>query len=154
MTPLTPLPTPPLPAGGFSRDDFYFASVSTLLCEESEGLPLNDDHWPSHHFKVTELGIIMREIEGIFTTTSLLNDIDSVAVFAAITRLMSASDYPNHATLLSGDAVANTTLTIPVPATTATIRKQWVVKLEPGWYSLTFGTHAFHAYFSSLELST
>lgn len=85
---------------------------------------VNNDRWPSRRFEVTER-IATREIQGIFSTTqrSSGKKMKTVTVFAAINRLASAKDDPDDAHLESDNVVATTTLTIPVPATSATVER-------------------------------
>lgn len=128
------------------KPDFYFSS-SFSPCDDSGGMVVNNDRWPSHRFEVTDETIVAREIQGFFSTTqrSYVRKVNSVTIFAAITRMASEKDYPDDANLESRNVVATTTLKIPVPATSATIKSAITAKLEPGWYSLTFGTKSFGA---------
>lgn len=66
------------------------------------------------------------------------------SVFAAISRLDGALDYPDSLTLQGADLVTSTTIPVS-PLFVGDVFADVNVGLGPGWYSLVIGTEAFNA---------
>lgn len=153
--PSSPSPSPtlsasPLPAGPF----VYFRSAAwddaSNPCSHPDEcrtkIAIEDTHWVTHRFKVHEsTGLVVTSVGGAFVTADI-----EVTMFAAISRLESATDYPDYKrwrlpnSIQDKDVVAVQTFTIPSnthPRTTGETEIPLTAKLEPGWYALTFGTN-------------
>jgi hypothetical protein len=61
--------------------------------------------------------------------------------FGAIVKLDGAGDFPDSANLSTSDLLGATTLTFPTPS--AEVFGDLTLSLDPGWYSLIFGSGLF-----------
>eukprot|EP00978_Attheya_sp_CCMP212_P046169 scaffold377342_cov28-Attheya_sp.AAC.1 len=120
--------------------DFHYASANA---DNGGVILVNDYSWPSHRFEVVGSTTTLSSVGGFFGN---FGSPSPTTVFAAITSLTSMRDYPNSIDLVSTDVISTTTFDIPVTELNhEDITTSLVISLEPGWYSLTFGTNAFGA---------
>lgn len=102
---------------------------------------VDDDFWQSHRFEVVGTSTTIADVGGFFRNT----DPAPVTLFAAITALTSETDYPDSNDLSATDVVASTTFSVPGNLSGGDVMTPFSATLDPGWYSLSFGTGAFGA---------
>jgi hypothetical protein len=105
---------------------------------EPGGAVVSDFVFEGVRFEVNRPSITT-QIGGHFVADPRFDD----SFFGAIVRLDDATDYPNSSDLSTSDVLGATSLTFPNPS--AEVFGELTVELEPGWYTLVFGSGLFGA---------
>ena len=109
-----------------------------VSAQEVLGLSVNEGVFSGVRFELTEL-VRTSKVGGHFVGPFG----DENTFFGAIVSLTDANDFPDSRDLSTNDVLANTMLTFP--ESSAEVRGDLRLTLQPGWYALVFGSGLFGA---------